>query len=130
VTFLGSVEQKVLPYFYSAADVCVIPSYYESFGLVALESLACGTPIVAADVGGMKSVIQEGETGYIIRDSIPHRLADKISILLSKPNSEVNSIRAAVTRFCWPNVAEAILDEYSATLESFHISQSTSHTTN
>jgi len=130
VTFLGSVEQGLLPYFYSAADVCVIPSYYESFGLVALESLACGTPIVAADVGGMKSVIQEGETGYIIKDSIPHRLADKISILLSKSNSEVNSIRAAVTRFCWPNVAEAILDEYSATLENFHIIQSSSHTTN
>jgi len=57
VTFLGLIKHEQLPYFYSAADACVIPSYYESFGLVALESLACGTPVVATDVGNLKNCL-------------------------------------------------------------------------
>ncbi|GAI70814.1 unnamed protein product, partial [marine sediment metagenome] len=62
VAFLGLIKHEQLPYFYSAADACVVPSYYESFGLAALESLACGTPVVATDVGNLKSVIRRGET--------------------------------------------------------------------
>ncbi len=58
VTFPGLIKHEKLPYFYSAADVCVIPSYYESFGLVALESMACGTPVVATNVGGIKGVVR------------------------------------------------------------------------
>ncbi|MFC2022384.1 glycosyltransferase, partial [Chloroflexota bacterium] len=69
VTFLGLVKHERLPYFYSAADVCVVPSYYESFGLVALESLACGTPVVTTDVGDLKSIIRQGETGYVVTDN-------------------------------------------------------------
>src|SRR4030042_2392648 len=62
VIFLGLVEQEMLPFFYSAADICVVPSYYETFGLVVLESLACGTPVVATQVGGVGDVIRNGET--------------------------------------------------------------------
>ena len=58
------VRHDQLPYYYSAADVCIVPSYYESFGLVALEALACGTPIVATDVGDLKNIIRQEETGY------------------------------------------------------------------
>ena len=83
VTFLGLVEQEKLPYFYSAADICVFPSHYESFGLVALESLACGTPVVATDVGGIRSVVRDGETGYIVLDNVPQLLAEKITLALS-----------------------------------------------
>lgn len=129
VSFLGSVNQEVLPYFYSAADVCILPSYYESFGMVALESLACGTPVVSTDVGGLKSFIKKGDTGYIVNDNIPYSLADKIFILLSKPVLDAKSIQASVTRFCWSNVAESILDGYHATLENFH-NRVSSHTTN
>ncbi len=131
VSFVGSVNQEVLPFFYSAADVCVIPSHYESFGLVALESLACGTPILATDVGGMRSVIQEGETGYIIRDMVKdkiyHSLADKITTLLSKPNLDSDSIRESVTSLSWSNIAEATLGEYCATLD-LHVNEPSSHT--
>ena len=114
VTFLGLIEQEKLPCFYSAADVCVIPSYYESFGLVAMESIACGTPVVATNVGGLKSVIHQGETGYVVTNNTPRRLADKIALLLLKPNSDKKtalSIRASVTRFSWSNIAQQIIKE-------------------
>ncbi|MFO7773312.1 MAG: glycosyltransferase [Dehalococcoidia bacterium] len=111
VTFAGLVKHHRLPYFYSAADVCVVPSYYESFGLVALESLACGTPVVATDVGNHKSVIRQGETGYLVADNAPQLLAEKIALLLSRPTADTKSallIRASVSKFSWSNIAEAI----------------------
>jgi len=115
VTFLGLVEQEKLPYFYSAADICVFPSHYESFGLVALESLACGTPVVATDVGGIQSVVRDGETGYIVLDNAPQLLAEKITLALSTPRAKteaIRSIRESVFKFSWSNIAEATLQEY------------------
>jgi D-inositol-3-phosphate glycosyltransferase len=114
VTFMGLVEHAELPYFYSAANACVIPSYYESFGLVALESLACGTPVVATDVGDFRSLIRDGRTGYVVADNSPHHLADKIRLLLSRPGTDIESplsIRASVNRFSWPSIAESIINE-------------------
>jgi len=122
VTFLGLIKHDQLPYFYSAADVCVIPSYYESFGLVALESLACGTPVVATDVGNLKSIIRQGETGYVVTDNTPHYLASKISLLLSKSGTDIESarsIRASVSRFSWSNIAEAIIRECRLVLANY-----------
>ncbi len=122
VTFLGLIKQEELPYFYSAANACVVPSYYESFGLVALESLACGTPVVATNVGGLKSVIQQGETGYVVIDNTPRRLADKIALLLSRPGPDAKSafsIRASVARFSWPNIAQAIIKECRLVLAGY-----------
>jgi D-inositol-3-phosphate glycosyltransferase len=122
VTFAGIVEQKELPLYYSAADVCVIPSYYESFGLVALESLACGTPIVATRVGGIESVVRQGQNGYMVEDNAPLRLADRVAALLSQKGSGMNSadsIRASVNGFSWSNIAEAIVPEYSAILREY-----------
>lgn len=122
VTFLGLVRQEILPYFYSAANLCVVPSYYESFGLVAFESLACGTPVVATRVGGIGGVIRQGETGYVVMDNTPHRLAEKIALLLSmsnpKPQSS-SSVRASVTGFSWSNIAEAISKQYRAVLRDY-----------
>ncbi len=114
VIFLGLIKQEKLPLYYSAADVCVVPSYYESFGLVALESLACGTPVVATDVGSAKRVIRQGETGYVVADNFPYRLAQKISLLLSKPEIGAESIglmRASVARFSWSRIAERMVRE-------------------
>lgn len=119
VTFVGPVEQKELPCYYSAAQVCVIPSYHESFGLVALESLACGTPVVAAGVGGIEAVVRQGETGYVLKDNAPLRLADRIDALLSRPDAgaqSVSSTRASVLGFGWANIAEAIIEEYRQVL--------------
>ncbi len=122
VTFLGPVKHEQLPRFYNAADVCVVPSYYESFGLVALESLACGTPVVATDVGNHRSVIRQGETGYVTRDNAPSRLADKISALLARPSSNTESallIRASVSSFGWSQVAESVISECRLALTDY-----------
>ena len=117
VTFLGLVEQEELARFYCAVDVCVVPSYYESFGLVALESLACGTPVVTTRVGGAESFIRQGETGYVVADNSPRQLAQKIRLFLSRPKvgaGSVESIRASVAEFGWSNVAEAVVRECRA----------------
>ena len=121
VSFLGLVKHEELPYFYSAADLCVLPSYYESFGLVALESLACGTPVVVTKVGGLESVIRQGDTGYVVLDNTPFRLANKMALLLSMSNKKevISSIRASVTKFSWSKIAEAIVNEYRAVLSSY-----------
>ena len=122
VIFLGLVKQEMLPFFYSAADLCVVPSYYESFGLVVLESLACGTPVVATKVGGAESVIQHGKTGYVVRDNDSCRLADKIALLLSTSNGNTEFaglVRASVTKYSWSNITEAIIEEYRSVLRDF-----------
>ncbi len=122
VTFVGPVGHEELPYYYSAAQVCVIPSYHESFGLVALESLACGTPVVAAGVGGIEAVVRQDETGYVLKDNAPLRLADRIAAVLSRRDAgaqSVSSTRASVLRFGWPNIAEAIIEEYRQVLGNY-----------
>jgi len=125
VTFSGLIKHEELPYFYSAADVCVIPSYYESFGLVALESMACGTPVVATNVGDLKSIIQQGKTGYVVMDNTPHHLAEKIALLLSKPSPDTKfafSIRESVTGFSWSNIAQQIIKQCREVLGN-HLAQ-------
>ena len=114
VTFQGLVKHHRLPEYYSAADVCVVPSYYESFGLVALESLACGTPVVASDVGDLKNIIRQGETGFVVPENTPQRLADAIALFLGKAPRDMEtsrSVRASVGRFAWANVAAGVMDE-------------------
>ena len=111
VSFLGLVRHGQLPYYYNAADVCVVPSYYESFGLVALESLACGTPVLATDVGSHRAVIREGETGYIIGNNDPRTIADRLATLLFRPGTPESiapAIRATVGELAWSNIAAAI----------------------
>jgi D-inositol-3-phosphate glycosyltransferase len=120
VTFVGSVAQEKLPLFYSAADICAIPSYYESFGMVALESLACGTPIVATNVGGMRSIIRHGEIGRIAKDNSPHNLASEISGLLCQredKDQHVKTRRDRMTEFSWATIADRILHEYNRLLD-------------
>ena len=85
VTFTGALKQRELPGYYAAADVFVLPSYSESFGLVALEAMACGTPVVASRVGGLKTFIRDGQTGYLIPWHCPEPFAQRIDMMLSNP---------------------------------------------
>ena len=119
VTFLGRVRQEDLPPYYSAADVLVVPSHHESFGLVALESLACGTPVVATKVGAMELIVREGETGCVLTNATPRLLANKILGFVSKAHEEArraDSIRRSVLRFSWSNVADTLVEEFRAVI--------------
>jgi D-inositol-3-phosphate glycosyltransferase len=119
VVFVGSVAQERLPLFYSAADICAIPSYYESFGMVALESLACGTPIVATNVGNMRCIVRQSEMGRLAKDNSSHNLASKISELLYRQEDKkkhVKTRRDRTTEFSWTNIADRILQEYDRLL--------------
>jgi D-inositol-3-phosphate glycosyltransferase len=82
VIFLGKRSQDSLPYYYSAAEVVIVPSHYESFGMVALEAMACGTPVVASQVGGLAFLVQDGVTGYVVPDGDPAALGDRLAQLI------------------------------------------------
>lgn len=115
VVFLGKRAQDTLPYYYSAAEVLVMPSLYESFGMVALEAMACGTPVIASEVGGLGYLVQDGLTGYTIPDSDPHVLYEKLSILLS--NKELRNEMGCqavgdASNYQWSKVATQIVDLY------------------
>jgi D-inositol-3-phosphate glycosyltransferase len=116
VSFSGLVDYDKLPDYYNAADVVVFPSYYESFGLVPLESLACGTPVIATNVGDLENIIQQDKTGFVLKDNRPEHLAEKLQlILLGK--SHIGSrayLRASVSRFGWQHVAGDIFSEFNA----------------
>ncbi|MFC1945596.1 glycosyltransferase [Chloroflexota bacterium] len=111
--FEGRVPQEALPDYYNAADVCVLPSYYESYGLVALEALACGTPVVAGDVGELKTILRETSCGYICPDGSPRQFAGRIqSVLMEDRDDSVRGeIRSAVAQLGWPAIAAHIEQE-------------------
>lgn len=119
VRFLGAVPHEVLPAYYNAADVVVVPSFYESFGLVALEAMASGVPVVASRVGGLVSTISDGRTGYLVPWRCPEPFAEKLDLLLrNEPlrRSLGVAARASMERFAWATVAERLAALYAETL--------------
>ncbi|HLF72386.1 MAG TPA: glycosyltransferase [Dehalococcoidia bacterium] len=119
VSFVGAVDHETLPLYYNAADVCVVPSHYESFGLVAVEAMASGVPVVASRVGGLTGTVRDGETGYLIPWLCPEPFAERIELLLENEPLRRNlgeAARDAVGRYRWENVATSVLDLYNALL--------------
>jgi D-inositol-3-phosphate glycosyltransferase len=115
VTLVGSVDQALLPTYYAAADITVVPSMYESFGLVAVESMACATPVVAARVGGLTTTVQDGVTGYLVPWRDPALYAERLALLLTNPSLRRQMGRNAVAtaaRYDWMRVAEEIYGIY------------------
>ncbi len=111
VTFLGAKDQDMLPYYYSAAEVVVMPSDYESFGMVALEAMACGTPVIASDVGGLAFLVKHGRTGYRVSARDPVALSDRITRLLTDEGLRRRiGQRAAcwAESYAWPRIADQI----------------------
>jgi len=123
IDFVGRVDQEELPTYYSAADVCVVPSYYESFGLAALESMACGTPVVASRVGGLSTVIQHGSTGYLKSWRCPEAFANSVEMLISNKGLQESMGLAARRRaedMGWDEVAARMVEVYrSLAVEAF-----------
>lgn len=120
IDFVGQVDHDDLALYYNAADVCVVPSYYESFGLVALESMACGTPVVATRVGGLSTIIQHGRTGYLKSWRCPEAFANSVEMIISSDGLQQSMGEAARKRaegMGWDNVASLMWDEYSVLTE-------------
>jgi len=115
VTFLGKRNQETLPYYYSAADVVIVPSHYESFGMVALEAMACGTPVVASQVGGLAFLVRDGVTGYHIPVGDYHYLKEKLINLMDSPELGRQMSRHAVhtaRKYSWEIIAGKIIGVY------------------
>ncbi len=115
VEFVGRVPQERLALYYSAADVCVVPSFYESFGLAALESMACGTPVVASRVGGLSTIVQHGRTGYLKSWRCPEAFAQSLEMIMANEDLRDSMGRAARSRaetLSWDQVAGRLLALY------------------
>lgn len=119
VVFLGKRGQDTLPYYYSAAEVLVMPSHYESFGMVALEAMACGTPVVASQVGGLAFLVQDGITGFHVPDGDHEALCEKLSQLLGDHNLRRRMGEGAhqcAREYAWEKIAERIISVYQELL--------------
>ena len=116
VDLLGTLEHESLPLYYQAADVCVVPSYYESFSLVALESMACGTPVVASRVGGLQTVVKDNQSGYLVPWHCPDAFADRLEVLLTNDSLRKSLGRRAselAKRLSWEATASSIAEVYA-----------------
>jgi D-inositol-3-phosphate glycosyltransferase len=116
VRFVAPQPHRVLADFYRAADVCVVPSRAESFGLVALEAAACGTPVVASAVGGLRSLVDDGETGFLVEGRDPVDFAAPVAMLLEEPDlaSTMGATAAARSRrYSWSITAARLRRLYA-----------------
>jgi D-inositol-3-phosphate glycosyltransferase len=115
VTFLEAVPHGELPLYYNAADICVVPSYYESFGLVAVEAMACGLPVIASRVGGLKDTVRDGQTGYLVPWLCPEPFAERLELLLNNDTLRRSlglEARISAERYHWSEVAARVEDVY------------------
>ncbi|MEJ5240520.1 MAG: glycosyltransferase [Anaerolineales bacterium] len=119
VVFLGKRSQDVLPYYYSAAEMVVVPSHYESFGMVALEAMACGTPVIASQVGGLAFLVRDGETGYHVPDGDVQALCERMLRLLTQETLHRQIAAQAATyarSYDWQIIAQQIVAVYQEVL--------------
>ncbi|MGQ4807897.1 D-inositol 3-phosphate glycosyltransferase [Candidatus Entotheonellaceae bacterium PAL068K] len=109
VRFIKAQPQAVLAQYYAAADVFVMPSHYESFGMVVLEAMACGTPVVASRVGGLTSTVVPGRTGFLVPEGDWQAFAQAVARLLDSPTLRQACAQASMKRaraFTWPRIVE------------------------
>jgi len=114
VTFLGYVPDEDLPLLYASADVSLFTSNYEGFGLVFLEALASGTPVIGTPVGGIPDIVEDGETGYVVPEN-PEAFAEKVDHLADHPETldrMAEAARAATEHRTWDHVAAQVEDVY------------------
>lgn len=112
----GRLSQDVLPIYYAAADICVVPSHYEPFGLVAIEAMASGTPVIASDVGGLQFTVVNEETGLLVPPQNVDAFSNAIDRILSNPQWRETLGKAGQRRvnnkFSWDGVASQLDDLY------------------
>jgi len=123
VRFEGRIAHDELAPYYNAADLLVLPSHYESFGLVVLEALACGTPVAATAVGAVDTIVREGFNGTVMASPKAHAVARGIARILTRPSAlrpTARQIRETVMRYHWPRIAEAVAHTYTKLLKAPH----------
>jgi glycosyltransferase involved in cell wall biosynthesis/phosphoheptose isomerase len=112
VTFVGRRGRDTLKFYYSAADIFVTTPWYEPFGITPVEAMACGTPVVGSNVGGIKFTVRDGETGYLVFPKDPDCLAEKIAHLYANPKLLTLFGRQAIQRvndlFTWNKIAKGL----------------------
>jgi len=131
IIFLGKRSQDSLPYYYSAAEVVVMPSHYESFGMVALEAMACGTPVIASQVGGLAYLVKDQETGMVVPNDDPQALADSLMKVLCRKGirNELSRNAAAYAKeYDWEIIAKKIIKVYQGLRLPVSINQGQGHT--
>jgi len=120
VTFVGRRGREALKYYYSAADIFVTCPWYEPFGITPVESMACGTPVVGTNVGGIKFTVRDGETGYLVPPNDPDALGARLAYLYEHPKLMSVLSRQAVRRandlFTWQKVAASVASMYEEVL--------------
>ncbi len=120
VTFLGAKDQDVLPNYYAAAEMVIMPSHYESFGMVALEAMAMGTPVIASEVGGLAFLVRDGENGFLVPSRDPEALAERIHCLLTDDicRAELGRQAQAYARqYDWGNIVTRMMLVYGELLQ-------------
>ena len=119
VKFIPPASREELPHWYRAADLVCVPSYSESFGLVALEAQACGTPVVAAAVGGLRTAVADGFSGSLVDGHDPRSWSAILTRLLQEPQRRVALSMGALQharRFGWETTARGTIDIYDRLL--------------
>jgi glycosyltransferase involved in cell wall biosynthesis len=116
VTFVGRKNREMLKYYYCAADVFISTPWYEPFGITPLEAMACGTPVIGSNVGGIKYSVLDGKTGFLVPPNNPAELASKVEELMSNPALHLQMKKASIQRvkenFTWQKVATLVAELY------------------
>ena len=115
VKLIGFVPDELLPIWMNACDVFVLPSFHESFGIVQIEAMACGKPVVATYNGGSEEIITSEELGYLVEPANPKELEEKILIALDK-EWDSKKIRKYAEQFTWENIVREIIKVYETLL--------------
>jgi D-inositol-3-phosphate glycosyltransferase len=119
VLFICAKDQSVLPYYYNAAEALIMPSDYESFGMVALEAMACGTPVISSQVGGLAFLVKDYVTGFHVPIREPQALAERIHMLLGNTENRQRMgqmARKAAEAYSWDHIVQQLLQVFGGLL--------------
>lgn len=122
IIFAGRKNRRQLKYYYSCADVFITTPLYEPFGITPLEAMACGTPVIGSNVGGIKYSVEDGQTGFLVPPKDPAALAQKVELLLKNDDLMKKMKKNALARvnkiFTWTNVCRQLSNVYASFIQN------------